>query len=148
MPASTHAKLLGQTTSLANVLKDCAEQLKDVFADIFNTLLAQAIIPTCLKSATTIPVPKKPYPACLNDLRPVALTPIVMKCFERLVMQHIKSCLPANLDPLQFAYKTNRSTEDAISTTLHHHVVTPRKKNTHARILFIDFSSAFNQLSI
>ena len=139
-------KAAGPDNITGRVLKDCAEQLKDVFADIFNTSLAQAIIPTCLKSATIIPVPKKPNPACLNDFRPVALTPIVMKCFERLVMQHIKSCLPANLDPLQFAYRTNRSTEDAISTTLHLTLSHLEKKNTYARILFIDFSSAFNTI--
>ncbi|KAF7649075.1 hypothetical protein LDENG_00147890 [Lucifuga dentata] len=69
-----------------------------------------------------------------------------MKCFERLVMQHIKNCLPANLDPLQFAYRTNRSTEDAISTTLHLTLSHLERKNTYARILFIDFSSAFNTI--
>ncbi|KAI4901813.1 hypothetical protein NFI96_008255 [Prochilodus magdalenae] len=47
------------------------------------------------------------------------LTPIIMKCFERLVMRHIKTLLPPSLDPLQFAYRPNRSTDDAISTTLH-----------------------------
>ncbi|XP_037542639.1 interferon-induced protein 44-like [Nematolebias whitei] len=31
-----------------------------------------------------------------------------MKCFERLVLQHIKAYLPPNFDPYQFAYRTNR----------------------------------------
>ncbi len=65
---------------------------------------------------------------------------------ERLVMQHIKSCLPANLDPLQFAYKSNCSTEDAITTTLHSILSHLEAKNTYARVLFIDFSSAFNTI--
>ncbi len=43
----------------------------------------------------------------------------MMKCFERLVMQKIKTSLPNTLDPLQFAYRPNRSTDDAISSTLH-----------------------------
>ena len=85
-------------------------------------------------------------PAGLSDFRPVALTPIVMKCFECLVMQHIKKCLPADLDPLQFAYRTNRSTEDAISTMLHLTLSHLEQKNTYARLLFIDFSSAFNTI--
>ncbi len=68
------------------VLKDCAEQLTDVLTDIFNTSLSQAAIPTCLKSTTIIPVPNKSPVSCLNDYRPIALTPIIMKCFERLVM--------------------------------------------------------------
>ena len=42
-----------------------------------------------------------------------------MKCFERLVMAHINTIIPDNLDPLQFAYCPNRSTDDAISTALH-----------------------------
>ncbi len=101
------------------VMKDCAEQLTDVLTDIFNTSLSQAVIPTCLKSTTIIPVTKKSPVSCLNDYRPIALTPIIMKCFERLVMHNIKTSLPNTLDPLQFAYHLNRSTDDAISSTLH-----------------------------
>ncbi len=100
-------------------LRDCAEQLTDVLTDIFNTSLSQAVIPTCLKSTTITPEPKKSPVSCLNDYRPIALTPVMMKCFERLVMHHIKSNLPNTLDPLQFAYRPNRSTDDAISSTLH-----------------------------
>lgn len=127
-------------------LKDCAEQLKGVFTDIFNTSLRQAFVPACLKTATITPIAKKPNPACPNDFRPVALTPIVTKCLERLVLMHIKNSLPKNLDPLQFTYKTNRFTEDAFSTTLHLTLSHLEKKNTYARVLFIDFSSAFNMI--
>ncbi len=101
------------------VLRDCAVELTDVFTDIFNISLSQAVVPTCFKATTIIPVPKKSSPSCFNDYRPVALTPILMKCFERLVMQHIKSVLPPSLDPFQFAYRSNRSTDDAIATALH-----------------------------
>uniref|UniRef100_A0A8C1TE37 Reverse transcriptase domain-containing protein n=1 Tax=Cyprinus carpio TaxID=7962 RepID=A0A8C1TE37_CYPCA len=69
-----------------------------------------------------------------------------MKCFERLVMSHIRSCLPINLDPLQFTYKANRSTEDAISTLLHLTLTHLENKNTYIRISLIDFSSAFNNI--
>ncbi len=88
------------------VLRDCAVELTDVFTDIFNISLSQAVVPTCFKATTIIPVPKKSSPSCFNDYRPVALTPIPMKCFERLVMQHIKSVLPPSLDPFQFAYRS------------------------------------------
>ncbi|KAK1806797.1 hypothetical protein P4O66_005278 [Electrophorus voltai] len=84
--------------------------------------------------------------SCLNDYRPIALTSIIMKCFERLVMRHIKTQLPPSLDPLQFAYCSNRSTDDAISTTLHLALTHLDKKGTYVRMLFIDFSSAFNTI--
>ena len=54
----------------------------------------------------------------LNDYRPVALTSVIMKGFERLVKDHITSTLPDTLDPLQFAYRPNRSTDKAIAITL------------------------------
>ncbi|KAK3516544.1 hypothetical protein QTP70_021739 [Hemibagrus guttatus] len=100
-------------------LRECADQLADVFTDIFNISLTSAVVPTCLKTMTIVPVPKKSTVSCLNDYCPIALTPIMMKCFKRLVMRHIKTQLPHSLDPLQFAYHPNRSMDDAITTTLH-----------------------------
>ena len=101
------------------VLKACADQLSRVFTDIFNLSLTEFVIPTCFKQSTIVPVPKEVMVTCLNDYRPMALTSVAMKCFERLVMAQINSILPDTLDPLQFAYCLNRSTDDAISITLH-----------------------------
>ena len=75
--------------------------------------------------------------------RPVALTSVAMKCFERLVMAHI-NIIPETLDPLQFAYRPNRSTDDAISIALHTALSQLDKRNTYVRLLFIDYSSAFH----
>ncbi|KAI3377806.1 hypothetical protein L3Q82_008949, partial [Scortum barcoo] len=71
------------------------------------------------EETTIVPVPKKTKILSLNDYRPVALTSTIMKCFERLVKSFITSSIPDSLDPLQFAYRPNRSTEDAIALTLH-----------------------------
>ncbi|XP_062848890.1 signal peptide peptidase-like 2 [Trichomycterus rosablanca] len=125
-------------------LRACAEQLTGIFTDIFNLSLTQATVPTCFKSTSIVPVPKHSSPTCLNDYRPVALTPIVMKCFERLVLAHLKNCLPPTLDPHQFAYRSNRCTEDAVSMALHSVLTHLDNSNTYARMLFVDFSSAFN----
>ena len=91
-------------------------------------------------------MPKKPAPSSFNDYRPVALTPIIMKCFERLVMSHIKSTLPPTLDPFQFAYRAKRSTEDAICSALHPALTHLDTKDSYVRMLFLDFSSAFNTI--
>ena len=128
------------------VLRACADQLAEVFADIFNLSLNLSEIPVCFKSSTIIPVPKKPKVTSLNDYRPVALTSTIMKCFERLVKTHICSTLPPTLDPLQFAYRPNRSTADAISMALHTALSHLDKRNTYVRMLFVDYSSAFNTI--
>ena len=69
-----------------------------------------------------------------------------MKCFERLVMAHIHIIIPEILDPHQFAYRPNRSTDDAISITHHTALSHVNKNNTYVRMLFIDYSSAFNTI--
>ena len=81
--------------------------------------MAESVIPTCFKQTTIVPVPKEVKVTCLKDYRPVAFTSVAMKCFEWLVMARINSILPDTLDPLQFAYRPNRSTDDAISIALH-----------------------------
>ncbi|KAI3351496.1 hypothetical protein L3Q82_020345, partial [Scortum barcoo] len=69
----------------------------------------------------TIIVPRKTKILSLNDYRPVALTSTIMKCFER-------------------------STEDAIALTLHTALSHLDQRDTYVRMLFIDYSSAFNTI--
>ena len=76
---------------------------------------------------------------CLNYYCPVALKSVAMKCFERLVMTHINTIITETLDTLQFAYCTNRSTDDTISIALHTALSHLDKINTYARMLFIDY---------
>ena len=74
----------------------------------------------------------------------MALTSVAMKCFERLVMAPINNILPDTLDPLQFAYHPNRSTDDNLNRTPHC-PFSPGQKE-HVKMLFIDYSSAFNTI--
>eukprot|EP00061_Rhincodon_typus_P011934 g37313.t1 len=76
----------------------------------------------------------------------MVLTSTVMKCFERLVMAHINSSLPACLDPLHFIYQHYRSSADAISLALHSFLEHLDNKDTYVRLLLIDYSSTFNTI--
>ncbi len=140
-------KAAGPDGITGRVLRSCADQLAGLFTSIFNESLATSVIPTSFKRSVIIPVPKNSKPSCLNDYRPVALTSTVMKVFERLLKKHICSSIPATLDPLQFAYRPNRSTDDAISQVLHSSLTHIDSKNgNYVRLLFIDYSSAFNTI--
>jgi hypothetical protein len=86
--------------------------MASIFTDIFNFSLTESVIPTCFKQTTIVPVPNKAKGTCLNYYCPVALTSVAMKCFERLVMAHINTIMLKTLDPIQFAYCTNRSKND------------------------------------
>ncbi len=140
-------KAAGPDGITGRVLRSCADQLAGLFTSIFNESLATSVVPTSFKKSVIIPVPKNSKPSCLNDYRPVALTSTVMKVFERLLKKHICSSIPATLDPLQFAYRPNRSTDDAISQVLHSSLTHIDSKNgNYVRLLFIDYSSAFNTI--
>ncbi|XP_051539932.1 uncharacterized protein LOC127432650 [Myxocyprinus asiaticus] len=128
------------------VIRVCANQQAGVFTDIFNLSLSLSVVPTYFKTSTIDPVPKQLKISCLNDCHPVALTPIISKCFERLIRDYICSVLPASLDSLQFAYCNNCSTDDAIASTLHTALSHLEKRNTYVRMLFVDYSSAFNTI--
>uniref|UniRef100_A0A3B3I9A9 Reverse transcriptase domain-containing protein n=1 Tax=Oryzias latipes TaxID=8090 RepID=A0A3B3I9A9_ORYLA len=138
------SKAAGPDKVSGRVLKLCAHQLAGVLLDIFNWSLQLTSVPVCLKSSIIVPVPKKSSVSCLNDYRPVALTPVIMKCFERIILNHIKDIIPATLDSHQFAYRENRSTEDAVSLALHATLSHLEHPDTYVRMLFVDFSSAFN----
>ena len=61
-------------------------------------------------------------------------------------MAHINTIIIETLDPLQFAFLPNRSTDDAISIALHTALSHMDKRNTNVRMLFLDYSSAFNTI--
>ncbi len=69
-----------------------------------------------------------------------------MKSFERLVLAYLKASTGPLLDPLQFAYRANRSVDDAVNMGLHFTLQHLDRPGTYVRILFVDFSSAFNTI--
>ena len=99
-------------------------------------------MPKLSKLSAILPVLKKPNPTCNNDYKPIALTSVIMKCFEKIIKKKLLTFV--DLDSFQSAYKKDRSTKDAY-IALHHqlrsHLDQP---STYARILFVDFTSAFN----
>lgn len=128
------------------LLHSCAEQLGPIFFYIFQMSLNQQRVPRSWKDSTIVPVAKTKHPKVLNDFRPVALTSLVMKSFERLMKEELLPHLEPLLDPLQFAYRASRGVEDATATLLNLVFKHLESSKTHARLLFVDFSSAFNTI--
>lgn len=129
------------------VLKLCSKELAGVFCHLYNQSLNECRVPRIWKTSNIIPVPKKSNATEMNDFRPVALTPVPMKILEKIVKKHLMKDVEQHLDPMQFAYRGKRSVEDAIITLTHKIKEHLEQLNTYVRILFIDFSSAFNTIS-
>ncbi|XP_071959468.1 uncharacterized protein [Antedon mediterranea] len=115
-------------------LKSCADQLSGVLRYLFQTSINQCVVPNLWKESIIKPIPKQTVIKQLNDLRPIALTSLVMKIFEKIVKTYITSVVESKLDPLQFAYRSGRGVEDAklfLLNTLYKHLELPR---SHARM--------------
>ena len=123
----------------------CFEQLGFIFSFIMNEWLSQHSLPSVWKQSEIIPVLKKENVTELSDLRPIALTSVVMKCMEKIILRKLRAVFDPIQDPFQFAYRQKRGVEDAIIVFLdiYKHIDKPR---TYCRILFVDFSSAFNTI--
>ena len=65
---------------------------------------------------------------------------------ERLLLRYLKLVTNSSMDSLQFAYRENKCTDDAVALALHFVMDHLDYPNTYARILFVDYSSAFSVL--
>uniref|UniRef100_A0AAQ6IRP3 Reverse transcriptase domain-containing protein n=1 Tax=Anabas testudineus TaxID=64144 RepID=A0AAQ6IRP3_ANATE len=129
------------------VLKACAPQLCVVLQHIFNLSLHLERVPLGWKKSCLVPVNKTPRPRVLNDFRPVALTSHIMKAFERLILESLRPLVKPSLDPLGwFAYQPHIGVDDAIIHLLHRTYTHLDKPGGLVRIMFFDFSSAFNTI--
>ena len=139
-------KATGPDNIPARALKFCAEQLTPIFRQLFQDSLDQGVSPVTWKVSEVIPIAKITFPKVLNDFRPVVLTSNIMKCLEDIVREYLGESVSDISDPLQFAYRKNRSVQDACLYLLNDISEHLECKNTQVRVLFIDFSSAFNTI--
>lgn len=106
-------KVAGPGGVPGRALRDCATELAEVFANIFNVSLQQCSVPTCLKSSIIVPIPKQTGVLSFNDYS--GSNSCSHEVFWEIgAKAHIKAGLPSTLDSCQYTYRNNRSTDDAI----------------------------------
>ncbi len=69
----------------------------------------------------------------------MALTSVIIKSFKKMILAYLKDIT----GPLQFAY---RFVDDAVNMGLNFNLQHLDKSGNYVRILFVDFSSAFNTI--
>ncbi|KAF7710483.1 hypothetical protein HF521_009355, partial [Silurus meridionalis] len=124
----------------------CADQLCGILLYMFDLSLKLGKVPQIWKTSCVVPVPKTPRPKDFGDYRPVALTSHLMKTLERLVLTHLRPLVSPSMDPLQFAYQPGIGVEDAVIFLLNRAISHLEKAGSTVRVMFFDFSSAFNTI--
>ena len=130
------------------ILRDFAPVLAAHLAAIYNSSLREGVLPVLWKSATVVPIPKKHPPTSIEkDLRPISLTPIVVKVFERLVMKWVDDVLQPLVDVRQFGSIPGTSTTDALVEMIHQWYEATDTQGTYVRVLLLDYSKAFDLIN-
>eukprot|EP00061_Rhincodon_typus_P014532 g41603.t1 len=75
-------KAIGPDGVPGQALRSCADQLVEVFTNIFNLSFLQAKVPTCFKKTTIIPVPKKTGMCKLISLEQRRLRGYLIKVYK------------------------------------------------------------------
>ena len=84
---------------------------------LFNRIFEEENIPTFLKIAKVIPLHKNGIRNEKTNYRPIALTPVLSKVFEKLLARNITDFLKKQfniLNVVQNGFRQKRSTVDAI----------------------------------
>ncbi|KAI5100952.1 hypothetical protein C0J45_9938 [Silurus meridionalis] len=137
-------KAAGPDGISSRLLKTCADQLCSILLYMFDLSLKLGKVPQIWKTSCAVPVPKTPRPKDFGDYRPVSLTSHLMKTLERLVLTHLRPLVSPSMDPLQFAYQPGIGVEDAVMFLLNRAIAHLEKAGSTVRVMFFDFSSAFN----
>ena len=76
----------------------------------------------------------------------MALTNHITKTLERLLLEQLRPMVRPFTDPLQFAYQPRLGVEDGIIYLLNRVYTHLDKPASTVRVMFFDFSSAFNTI--
>ena len=129
------------------VFKKCAPELSSVLAKLFRLCVSKGSFPSCWKSASIVPVPKKGDLSSPANYRPISLLPVMSIIFETVVNNHILSFLESNglLSDFQYGFRHQRSTADALAF-LTEHIGKVLDKQGETRTVALDISKAFDRV--
>ena len=128
--------------------EDFAPYLAPVLTPIINSSLKQQSVPILRKLANLTPIPKELSFSECDQLRPISLTNIIMRIFEKLVFkQEISAKLKSIIGKDQFAYRTGSNTTMVIIKCQHQWLKwLEDEDNDFIRVISFDFSKAFDSV--
>lgn len=128
--------------------KEVANFLAPKLSKVFRILLKRGSFPKCWREANITPLPKGSPSPMGRDWRPISITPVLSKVFEKVIAFKLTShMIREGLFPdCQFAYRSGRGTCDLL-VTLDHVIQSSLDRGAEARVVQIDFSAAFDRVN-
>ena len=136
-------KAFGEDGVAPEVLKRV--DVDDLILDFCNKALVDGDVPDQWKHLNIVPVPKKGNLTKVDNYRGIALTSIVSKTLNRMILNRIKPAMEKILRINQNGFRESRSTTSHI-LGLRRIFEGARDKDLTAVMLFIDFKKAFDSV--
>ena len=140
------AKAAGPDGFHGTLLKNCASSLAKPLTILFNVSYVTGCIPDDWKLASIVPVHKKGDKGSVENYRPISLTSLFMKIFEKCITNQLFAACEDLLDPRQHGFLKSKScTTQMIPFTYDLALTLNNKSKTD--IVYFDFAKAFDSVS-
>ena len=130
------------------VIKHVKNTLAPILVRLFNRSLKDSKFPSVWKRANVVPIHKKDSRSDPSNYRPISLTSILSKIFEKAVVKYLLIYLLIN--NLIYEYQSGFLPKHSPTHQLleiYHCIVSNLKDNMATSIVFADISRAFDRLS-
>ena len=128
------------------VLKNCSKSLSYPLHKLFILAYNTGYLPSEWKLANVVPIHKKDDKSKVVNYRPISLTSLVMKVFERILYDELYSRTHEKIDPRQHGFLKNKlcnsnllTFTESIARSLHEKIGTD--------VIYFDFAKAFDTVS-
>ena len=130
------------------ILKNCAVGLAQPLSSLFQLSYNSGIIPWDWKFANVVPVHKKGSKENVENYRPISLTSLVMKTFERILKQELLIHTAHLLDGRQHGFLNHRSCTTNMVNFLDGVALSINDiKTLSTDVVYFDFSKAFDSVN-
>ena len=138
-------KSTGADQISARLLRECQDELVLPLKLLFNRSLQEGLVPNLWKCANVTPIFKKGSKCEAGNYRPISLTSVVIKIFERILRDKITSFLDKHnliLDS-QHGFRNNRSCLTNL-LEFYNYIFSNHDERIPSDVIYLDFKKAFD----
>ena len=130
------------------ILKNCPHSLAQPLSILFNLSYNTGYLPADWKAANIVPVHKKGPKDNIENYRPISLTSLVMKTFERMIKEELLFKTSHLLDERQHGFLSQKSCTTNMLYFSDNVVMSINDCNTMSTdVVYFDFSKAFDSVN-
>ena len=129
------------------ILKNCAVGLAYPLSCLYKLSYNTGNIPNEWKLANVVPIHKKGSKNNVDNYRPISLTCLVMKIFERIIKEQLLNLTSHLLDPRQHGFLAHKSCTSTNMVGFCDSLALSLNDNVRSDVVYFDFAKAFDSVS-